>query len=698
MARIAARAEQRAAERRAAAAAGSGGSANGAPEYSMGKMAPSSSAGIAVTAPVRPVYLSKAEREAQALARLAEKREAQKAQRDGPGSSSAADAPNAGGGDRKRGRSPSPERGSGGGRDGYAVANDRWPYDDRGAGRDDRDRFADGGRGGGGRFDDRGRDDRHRDDRGRGGGGYNDRGYDRGQDGRYNDDRSDGRGYDGDRSRDRDYRDNRDGNYRDRDYGGDRGREGSRDRDFDRRDGPASSSSSAPSSSSSSSSGAPAPATTTAPSAVPSNNNGGKEAALAPVYTYEDPSILAARQREFEAAKKAYLGLKEEPLRKKATRPAEKMARVFKMDWDATEDTSVELDDLYANRLSSGLARGRPSAPPVPVPVQAPPAAAAAGAGGYGRPPPVSSMAQPAAAAGGRRDYRDDVRDGRDSYRDDRDGRDRDSDHRDRMDVEDDYRGSQSYRGGPPPAGPGAGRGGPAPSPSSSAAASAQALLASAVGGGGASSGGAGSSMPLPGAHWSEKQLHEMTDRDWRIMREDFDIHIRGGKPLNPLRSWNECPMPESLRRAIDDAGYKQPTPIQRQAIVMGLNGRDLIGIAETGSGKTAAFLIPLLSYVLSQPPEVRRRVADAGPLALVMAPTRELAQQIGEEAAKLCRYTDIKTASVVGGLAIQEQGVVLRKGVDVVIGTPGRLIDMLDNRYLVLHQCLYVVLDEADR
>ena len=198
--------------------------------------------------------------------------------------------------------------------------------------------------------------------------------------------------------------------------------------------------------------------------------------------------------------------------------------------------------------------------------------------------------------------------------------------------------------------------------------------------------------------HWSEKSLADMSERDWRIMREDFDIRNKGGRPCNPLRSWSELELDARLRRAVEDMGYTQPTPIQRQAVPMGMLGRDLIGVAETGSGKTAAFLIPLLAYVLRQPAAARAAVAELGPLALVMAPTRELAQQIEVECRKLCRHAGVSSVSVVGGTSIQEQGHTIREGIDVIIGTPGRLIDALEQSYMVLHQCRYVVLDEADR
>jgi ATP-dependent RNA helicase DDX23/PRP28 len=227
-------------------------------------------------------------------------------------------------------------------------------------------------------------------------------------------------------------------------------------------------------------------------------------------------------------------------------------------------------------------------------------------------------------------------------------------------------------------------------------------------GGGGGSGGGNGSSTGRVGAqrdkrgdkglHWSEKQLEDMSERDWRIFREDFDIRIQGGRAPLPLRSWREAGLPLPVMQGIEAAGYKEPSPIQRQAIPIGKEGRDIMGIAETGSGKTAAFTLPLLHYLLSLPPGQVKRCDDEGPLAVIMAPTRELAQQIEEEVIKLAKFTDFKTVCVVGGQSIEEQGYILRKGVEIVIGTPGRMVDCIENNFLVLNQCNYVVLDEADR
>nr|XP_019536883.2 probable ATP-dependent RNA helicase DDX23 [Aedes albopictus] len=198
--------------------------------------------------------------------------------------------------------------------------------------------------------------------------------------------------------------------------------------------------------------------------------------------------------------------------------------------------------------------------------------------------------------------------------------------------------------------------------------------------------------------HWSEKDCDEMTERDWRIFREDYNITIKGGKIPNPFRSWSETGFPKEILDIIDKVGYKEPTPIQRQAIPIGLQNRDIIGIAETGSGKTLAFLIPLLTWIQSLPKIDRLETADQGPYAIILAPTRELAQQIEEETQKFGQPLGIRTVVVVGGLSREEQGFRLRLGCEIVIATPGRLIDVLENRYLVLNQCTYIVLDEADR
>ena len=207
--------------------------------------------------------------------------------------------------------------------------------------------------------------------------------------------------------------------------------------------------------------------------------------------------------------------------------------------------------------------------------------------------------------------------------------------------------------------------------------------------------------------HWSNKDLKHMDKRDWKIFREDFDINVQGDQVANPIRNWKEANLPDEIYNVIkNEYRFEEPRPIQRQAIPVGLQNRDIIGIAQTGSGKTVAFLIPLLVYIVSSRKEEGNNPGkmtlteddDLGPYAIILAPTRELAQQIDEETTKFARALNIRTALIIGGVSREAQGVHLRKGVEIVIGTPGRLLDVLSNRYLVLSRCTYVVLDEADK
>lgn len=148
--------------------------------------------------------------------------------------------------------------------------------------------------------------------------------------------------------------------------------------------------------------------------------------------------------------------------------------------------------------------------------------------------------------------------------------------------------------------------------------------------------------------HWSEKELDEMTERDWRIFREDYNIMIKGGRIPNPIRNWTESGFPPDILNIIEKVGYNEPTPIQRQAISIGLQNRDIIGVAETGSGKTLAFLIPLLTWIQSLPKIERLEDADQGPYAIILAPTRELAQQIEEESNKFGEPLGIRYVNLV--------------------------------------------------
>ncbi|MBX7118187.1 MAG: DEAD/DEAH box helicase [Gemmatimonadaceae bacterium] len=144
-------------------------------------------------------------------------------------------------------------------------------------------------------------------------------------------------------------------------------------------------------------------------------------------------------------------------------------------------------------------------------------------------------------------------------------------------------------------------------------------------------------------------------------------------------------PMLESLRRA----GYVRPTPIQAQAVPLALKGRDLMGLAQTGTGKTAAFTIPIIERLIGGPARTR---------ALILTPTRELCQQVEESIRKYGTGTGLEVISVYGGVGYDAQTTALRNGVDVIVATPGRLIDHLEKQNVIFDDLEVLVLDEADR
>ncbi len=140
---------------------------------------------------------------------------------------------------------------------------------------------------------------------------------------------------------------------------------------------------------------------------------------------------------------------------------------------------------------------------------------------------------------------------------------------------------------------------------------------------------------------------------------------------------------------AVRDAGYDAPTPIQEQAIPLALKGRDLIGLAQTGTGKTAAFTLPILDRLRGGPRRTR---------ALILTPTRELCMQVEASFRNYAKHLDISIAAVFGGVPIEPQERELRDGVDVVVATPGRLIDHIERKNAALDDLEVLVLDEADR
>ncbi len=150
------------------------------------------------------------------------------------------------------------------------------------------------------------------------------------------------------------------------------------------------------------------------------------------------------------------------------------------------------------------------------------------------------------------------------------------------------------------------------------------------------------------------------------------------------------------LSRALNELGYATPTPIQSEAIPLVLEGRDLMAGAQTGTGKTAAFSLPVLQRLLTG--SGRPAVAGKKPRALVLTPTRELAAQVNESLRAYGRHLRVRTGVIFGGVGMQPQIDTLRRGVDILVATPGRLIDHMERRTVDLSGIEILVLDEADR
>ena len=146
--------------------------------------------------------------------------------------------------------------------------------------------------------------------------------------------------------------------------------------------------------------------------------------------------------------------------------------------------------------------------------------------------------------------------------------------------------------------------------------------------------------------------------------------------------------------KALNDEKYKTPTPIQKKCIPKVLDGFDILGIAQTGTGKTAAFSIPILQLLNASQPENKRRSTRA----LILAPTRELAIQIGSSVRLYGKYIAFKHTIIYGGVGQKSQVEALKRGVDLIVATPGRLLDLINQGYCELDKIEYFVLDEADR
>ncbi|CAN6308846.1 unnamed protein product [Urochloa humidicola] len=180
---------------------------------------------------------------------------------------------------------------------------------------------------------------------------------------------------------------------------------------------------------------------------------------------------------------------------------------------------------------------------------------------------------------------------------------------------------------------------------------------------------------------------------------EDIPVETSGHDVPPPVNTFAEIDLGDALNENIRRCKYVKPTPVQRHAIPIAIAGRDLMACAQTGSGKTAAFCFPIISGIMkSRPPQRQRGSRTACPLALILSPTRELSMQIHEEARKFSYQTGVRVVVAYGGAPIHQQLRELERGVEILVATPGRLMDLLERARVSLQMIKYLALDEADR
>eukprot|EP00268_Persea_americana_P027227 TRINITY_DN26671_c0_g1_i1.p1 TRINITY_DN26671_c0_g1~~TRINITY_DN26671_c0_g1_i1.p1 ORF type:complete len:772 (-),score=149.11 TRINITY_DN26671_c0_g1_i1:2598-4913(-) len=200
---------------------------------------------------------------------------------------------------------------------------------------------------------------------------------------------------------------------------------------------------------------------------------------------------------------------------------------------------------------------------------------------------------------------------------------------------------------------------------------------------------------PFSKDFYEEKaSISGMSEQDVAEYRKSVAIRVSGFEVPRPIKQFEDCGFSSVLMSAITKQGYEKPTPIQCQALPIVLSGSDIIGIAKTGSGKTAAFVLPMIVHIMDQP-ELQK---EEGPIGVICAPTRELAHQIYLESKKFAKAYGIRVAAVYGGMSKHEQFKELKAGCEIVVATPGRLIDLLKMKALTMLRATYLVLDEADR
>lgn len=197
--------------------------------------------------------------------------------------------------------------------------------------------------------------------------------------------------------------------------------------------------------------------------------------------------------------------------------------------------------------------------------------------------------------------------------------------------------------------------------------------------------------------------IRDMSEKEHQAVREKYHIIVEGDDPVPPIKHFRDMKFPEPILKYLKEKKIDAPTPIQLQGLPVALSGRDMIGIAFTGSGKTLTFSLPLVMFALEA--ETRLPLIQGeGPIGMIICPSRELARQTFDGLNNMAKaleeggYPSLRSLLCIGGINMRDQQDVFQKGIHMVVATPGRLMDLLNRKKLNLDNCKYLCMDEADR
>jgi ATP-dependent RNA helicase DDX41 len=208
---------------------------------------------------------------------------------------------------------------------------------------------------------------------------------------------------------------------------------------------------------------------------------------------------------------------------------------------------------------------------------------------------------------------------------------------------------------------------------------------------------------PIKTGWKAPKYVRDLPESKHEALRQKYRILVEGEQMPPPIKTFKDMKFPKSILNGLKKNKILKPSPIQMQGLPAVLSGRDMIGIAFTGSGKTLVFVLPIVMFCLEQELQLPF-IKDEGPYGLIICPSRELAKQTYEIIQYYCNcltqsgMPSLRVCLCIGGVSVKEQLEIIRRGVHIMVATPGRLMDMLEKKMVGLHVCRYLCLDEADR